>query len=225
MAQDPLVCAEECMNSASHLVHSQHTDFSTGTFRIMSEHIVVFLGWDPMIPFLLWVSFARVSLPASVTTEGSLSSRGFSSSTCSGSRQAFGVDEDTSSSSNPSVDGFHRSNTVSSTSSSRSKCPLAGENAMDGTAFCLVTASTETKFSMLHSIGFLPFDYLGLLTATSENNLDHGIVLPTTALTVNLPPNVPIDKRRAPGCRPWLACLRPQCHRQSECPRFCLTVE
>ena len=50
-------------------------------------------------------------------------------------------------------------NMVSSTSVSRSRFPLAVEISMDGTAFCLVTATVETKFSMLHSISFLPFDH------------------------------------------------------------------
>ena len=47
---------------------------------------------------------------------------------------------------NPSVNGSNKSNTVSSTSSSRSKFPLVCENSMDGTGI---------KFSMLHSITFL----------------------------------------------------------------------
>ena len=45
---------------------------------------------------------------------------------------------------------------------SRSKFPSANENSMEGTAFCPVTASTRTKFSMLHSITFSPFDNMGV---------------------------------------------------------------
>ena len=61
---------------------------------------------------------------------------------------------------NPSIKGFDKSNMVSSTSFSRSKFPLANENSMDGKVFCLVTANTGSKFSMLHSITFFPFDNL-----------------------------------------------------------------
>ena len=51
---------------------------------------------------------------------------------------------------------------VSSTSCSRSRFSLAVENSMDGTAICLVTANMGTKFSMLHSITFLPLDNMGV---------------------------------------------------------------
>ena len=64
-------------------------------------------------------------------------------------------------SSNPSVNGCSRSSMASSTSCSQG-FPLAVENSMDGTAFCLVTATMETKFPMLHSITFFPFAYLGV---------------------------------------------------------------
>ena len=40
--------------------------------------------------------------------------------------------------------------------------PDLGWGSMDGTAFCLVTATTGTKFSMLHSITFKPFENLGV---------------------------------------------------------------
>ena len=65
-----------------------------------------------------------------------------------GSLLVFGVEGDASSAFCPSVKTFDRSNVVSSTSVSRSMFPVANENSMDGKAFCLVTAQTETKFSM-----------------------------------------------------------------------------
>ena len=49
----------------------------------MSEHIVLSLDWESLIPFLLWVFFfVRASFVTLVTFEGILSSWGFSSSTC-----------------------------------------------------------------------------------------------------------------------------------------------
>ena len=69
---------------------------------------------------------------------------------------------------------------------------MADEISMNGAASCLVPAATETKFSMLHSITLLPF-WEFLVTARRKNNQAHGIVFPTIALTVNLPPDVRID--------------------------------
>ena len=52
---------------------------------------------------------------------------------------------------------FNRSNMVSSTSFlPLKKFPLADENPTDGTAFCVVTPFTWTKFAILHSITLLP---------------------------------------------------------------------
>ena len=115
------------------------------------------LGWEPMIPFLLLAPDARVSPPASVTTEGGLSSRGFFFCHQLGVTPSVRVEEDASYSSNLSMNGANRTNIVSATSFSRSKFPSADENSMDGTAFRLVPATTETKFSMLHLSTFLPF--------------------------------------------------------------------
>ena len=101
----------------------------------------------------------------------------------------FGVEGDASYSSNSSE---NVSNMVSSTSFSL-KFSLACEKSMDGTAFCLVTATMGTKFSTLHSITFLPILIIWefLLSATDENNQVHCIVFPTIARTVKLPPTVP----------------------------------
>ena len=120
------------------------------------------------------VSLARVSLPASVTTEGSYHQEVFLRQHAWGHSLIFGVEEDASFSFNSFANGFNRSNMVSSTSFSRSKSPVAGDNSMDGAAFCLVTATLGTKFSMLHSIAFLPFCFLiiweFLLKATKKKN-------------------------------------------------------
>ena len=51
------------------------------------------------------------------------------------------------------------------------------------------------------------------------------IIAQSSRWWVNLPPNVPMDKRQAPWCGPLLACLKPQCHWRSECPEICFTVE
>ena len=70
---------------------------------------------------------------------------------------------------------------------------------MDGADFFLVTATTETKFSFLHSIiSYLLIIWEFLLTATNKNNLDHCRLFPTIALTENLPPNVSMDEGQAP---------------------------
>ena len=114
-----------------------------------------------MKPFLLLVSFARVCTIASVTTEGSLSSICcFPTTSCLESPLAVGVEEDASRTCNPYVHGFIRSNMVFSTSFSRYKFPLAVE-----------TATMETKFSMLHSITFLPFDNLGVSPDGQEKRI------------------------------------------------------
>ena len=65
-----------------------------------------------------------------------------------------GVEEDAARSPKLCLDGFNRSNIVFSHSCSRSMFPLADENSMDGPAFCLVTATMETK------IFDVAFDYL-----------------------------------------------------------------
>ena len=54
----------------------------------------------------------------------------------------------------PSVNGFKRCNMVSSTFFSRLRFPSAFENSMDGTAFCLVTATMENE------VFDFAFDYL-----------------------------------------------------------------
>ena len=64
------------------------------------------------------------------------------------------VEEDAHRSSNPSVNGCDRSNIVSSTSFSRSRFPMADESSIDGTPFCLVTATTRDE------VFDLAFDYL-----------------------------------------------------------------
>ena len=46
--------------------------------------------------------------------------------------------------------------------------PRLLENTMDGAAFCLGTATMGTKFSMLHSITFLPFDRVGVSRVGNE---------------------------------------------------------
>ena len=57
------------------------------------------------------------------------------------------------------------------------------------------------------------------------NNQARCLVFSETALTVNLPPNVPMDKRQALWwCRLLLVCLRPQCRWWSKCQRCCSTV-
>ena len=90
------------------------------------ENIVIYSELRIDDSFLSLCDFATVSSPASVTAEGSLSSRGFSLITYIKSPPALGAEENASYSLQPSVDGFNRS---------------------DG-----------TKFSMLHSITFLPPD-------------------------------------------------------------------
>ena len=55
-----------------------------------------------------------------------------------------------------------KSNIVSSNSFSPSKFHMTVDNSMDGTVLFLVTATTQTKFPILHSITFLPFDDLGV---------------------------------------------------------------
>ena len=128
----------------------------------MNEHFVIssWLGTDDSF-LALGIFFQSVSLRIGDHRGRFIFKRLFLI-TCTGSPPAFGVEEDTWYSCNLSVNGFNRSNKVSSTSFSRSKIPLAGETSMDGTAFCLVTATTGTKFSMLHSINFLPYDDLGV---------------------------------------------------------------
>ena len=87
------------------------TDFTIGIFRIMSEHIVI-SSWletdDSLLPL---VSFARVSLTASVTTEGGFV---FKRIFLEGVTLAVWVEQDASSSFfNPSVKRSGRSNIVS----------------------------------------------------------------------------------------------------------------
>ena len=81
-----------------------------------------------MIPFLLLVSFVRVSLSRIGDIWEKLIIKRFSSTICLGSRQAVGVEEDASRWCNPCVNGFNRSNMVSFTSFSRTKIPLADRN-------------------------------------------------------------------------------------------------
>ena len=64
-----------------------------------------------------------------------------------------------------------------------------------------------------------------LLTATKKNHQAHCTVFPTIALTANLSPNRPIDKRLVPWCWLLVACLRPRYHWRSEYQEFCLKVE
>ena len=105
----------------------------------MSEHNVV-SSWEPMIPSLLLMSFARVSPPTSVTTEGNWSSRDCSQTTSrSGRPRGVGVEGDASLSPIPCASGGDRSNMVSSTSCSRSRFHMG------------------RSFSTLHSISFWPF--------------------------------------------------------------------
>ena len=140
------------------------TDFTIGIFRTMSEHIVVssWLGTDDTF-LTLGIFFQRI-FPASVTTEGSSSSRDVSSITRSSrSPSAVEVEVDASCSSNPFVDGFLTDPTW---------CPpllvLAQSFRWVSTIQWmvrlpfLVTAITGTMLSMLHSITFLPFDNLGV---------------------------------------------------------------
>ena len=63
-----------------------------------------------------------------------------------GANLAVGVEEDAYRSSNLSVSGLNGSNMVSSTSFSRSEFPSTFENSMDGTAFCLTTATAFDYF-------------------------------------------------------------------------------
>ena len=61
----------------------------------------------------------------------------------------------------PSLNSVTGSNMVSPTSVLCSRLPLAGEDSMDGAIPCLVTATVETKFAILHSITIFPRGNLG----------------------------------------------------------------
>ena len=97
---------------------------------------------------------------------------------------------------------------------------------MDGTAFCLVIATTGKSFRCcIPSLSYLLRIWEFLLTATKKNHQVHCAVFPTIALTANLSPNRPIDKRHVPWCWLLVACLRPRYHWRSEYQEFCLKVE
>ena len=136
-------------------------DVTIGIFRIMNEHRVVFSKLRSNDTFLAIGIFVRISAPASVTTEGNFSAILFSLTISRlESHPAFGGEEDASRCSNPSAHGCNRSSNVSSNSCPRSKCPVAVENSKGWLCFCLVTATTETKFSMLRSITLFSFGNL-----------------------------------------------------------------
>ena len=83
-------------------------------------------------------------------------------------RLAFSVVEEESFSSSPSVNGFKRSNMVSSTSFSRPRSSLAIEESMDRHTFCLVTATRGPKFPFLLSITLLLLNNLGVFSVGYE---------------------------------------------------------
>ena len=157
------------------------------------------LGWEPMVLVSL-LFFLTECHPRHRDNRGNLSSRCFSSSTCFGSLLTFGVEEDTSYSLDPCVSGFNRCNIVSSsTSFSLSMSPVAGENSVDGTAFCLVTATSGMKLSMLHSITFLHCENLGLsLDGHEEENPSSLHSLPNDDTDGQSSTNVHIDERQVP---------------------------
>ena len=133
-----------------------------------------------MIPFLLLVSFVRVSAPASVTTERSFSAFLFSLAISRlESHPALGDEEDASRASNPSVHGCNKSNIASSTSCPRSNFPLPVENSMDGNAFCLGNATTDRHFRRcIRSRSSLLIIWEFHLTATNKNNQGHCMIFP-----------------------------------------------
>ena len=69
-------------------------------------------------------------------------------------------------------------------------------HSMDGTAFCLVTATNgdEVLDPAFRSLFYLLTIWEFLLTAADMKKQVHSIVLPTLALTVNLSQSVPTDK-------------------------------
>ena len=75
--------------------------------------------------------------------------------------------------------------------------------------YCLLQPRGRSFRCCIRSPANLLIIWEFLLAATITNNQ---APFPTIALMVKLQPNVPVDKRHGPWCRPLLACLRPQCH-------------
>ena len=118
------------------------------------------LGWDPMNPFLLLVSFARVSSPASSDNRGKSIFKRFIFDSCLESPSASRVEEDASYISDLSVNGFNRSTWCHALLFLAQRFLLADENSVNGTAFCLVTATTGYEVFDA-AFGYLLFDNLG----------------------------------------------------------------
>ena len=132
------------------------------------------LGWDPMKRFLLLVSFASVSSPASSDNRGKSIFKRFIFDSCLESPSASRVEEDASYISDPSVNGKV---------CSRSKFLLADENSLNGTAFLFGNCYHRVR-SVRCCIRLLSYFLIILeilLSATRKSNQVHCIVFSTVS--------------------------------------------